>query len=410
MNHPEFNSYIAQYKGPPASTPAMPVEIQDKIINGILSPSAPIGYRELYQFCTQMIAKKRWIRFEEAALKSISETSFQVVNKHNTLISYASNIMQNRWKEIEQYIEDPNGVYDYASLILKARWREKEHIVLKGTKGTLNKDWSVATRYAHSLCAGRWLEYESVLINDNPDPAALANYARNIVRERWPAAEPFILKDIDASYFYARDVIGGRWPEAEPIIAQDPVFAKRYAEHVIHGAFKQAEPILLESEHYFDYFSFATRSNRDLATKLATQFDESMTVKQVLEIIQDGRNKSFENKLLNSTHAHRKAIWYAKEVLKARWPEAEIFLCKSAKYGVEYARDVIKGRWEQAEKEIAKKPNYLFQYAAQVIKGRLPEVLHNRMIAHSFVDAKYTKRYFQMLEKTDERQLSDTGA
>ena len=38
-----------------------------------------------------------------------------------------------------------------------------------------------------------------------------------------------------ALYFYARDIVKGRWPEAEPYIMEDPEWAHWYACNVIRG-------------------------------------------------------------------------------------------------------------------------------------------------------------------------------
>lgn len=47
-------------------------------------------------------------------------------------------------------------------------------------------------------------------------------YARDVVKGRWPEAEPSIVKDLQWAFPYARDVIQGRWPEAEPTILKSP--------------------------------------------------------------------------------------------------------------------------------------------------------------------------------------------
>ena len=46
----------------------------------------------------------------------------------------------------------------------------------------------------------------------------LYKHARDVIKGRWPEAEPFIMKDPTYAYYYAKDVIKDRWPEAEPAI------------------------------------------------------------------------------------------------------------------------------------------------------------------------------------------------
>lgn len=48
---------------------------------------------------------------------------------------------------------------------------------------------------------------------------------------RFKAAEPLILQDIVTSYKYARAVLGQRWPEAEPVIRQEPYWWNQYCKH-----------------------------------------------------------------------------------------------------------------------------------------------------------------------------------
>jgi len=41
--------------------------------------------------------------------------------------------------------------------------------------------------------------------------------------------------------------------------------------------------------------------------------------------------------------------WYARDVIKDRWPEAEEYIKKDPKHAYWYARDIIKNRWHEAE-------------------------------------------------------------
>jgi len=68
------------------------------------------------------------------------------------------------------------------------------------------------------------------------NPVATYKYARDVIKDRWPEAEPIIIQNPSAAYCYAIDVIKGRWPEAEPIIMKDPMVACWYAKYVINKA------------------------------------------------------------------------------------------------------------------------------------------------------------------------------
>ena len=67
------------------------------------------------------------------------------------------------------------------------------------------------------------------------------------------------------------------------------------------------------------------------------------------------------------------AYWYAEDVIKGRWPEAEKVILKSAEWSYCYAKNVIKGRWPEAEKMVSKSTKWSYRYALYVIKGRWPE-------------------------------------
>ena len=47
---------------------------------------------------------------------------------------------------------------------------------------------------------------------------------------------PVILKDPYISYLYAKDVIKGRWPDAEPNIMATPKSAALYLKYVVNAA------------------------------------------------------------------------------------------------------------------------------------------------------------------------------
>ena len=79
------------------------------------------------------------------------------------------------------------------------------------------------------------------------------NYARNIIKGRFPEGEAAIAKHPVYAYEYARDIIKGRWPEGEAVIAEEPNWAFYYARHVIRGRFPEAEPGLRRSDFWNSY-------------------------------------------------------------------------------------------------------------------------------------------------------------
>jgi len=62
--------------------------------------------------------------------------------------------------------------------------------------------------------------------------------------------------------------------------------------------------------------------------------------------------------------------WYAENVIKGRWPEAEEYIMKNPYYAYYYAKNIIKDRWLEAEEYIMKDPKWAYWYALYVIKDR----------------------------------------
>jgi len=90
------------------------------------------------------------------------------------------------------------------------------------------KNPGTAYWYAREVIKGRWPEAEPLIMKD---PGTAYNYANRVIRARWPEAEPYIMKNPEWACYYARDVIQGRWPAAEPYIRQDPRLAREYKRH-----------------------------------------------------------------------------------------------------------------------------------------------------------------------------------
>ena len=99
--------------------------------------------------------------------------------------------------------------------------------------------------------------YKQQLLSTGDAPK-LSRFAIDVLRERWPDAEPIIMKHPYRALFYARDVIKGRWEEAEPYIMQDPGDAFGYVRDILskdeewtsqpgheHGRWKEAEKYII---------------------------------------------------------------------------------------------------------------------------------------------------------------------
>jgi hypothetical protein len=124
---------------------------------------------------------------------------------------------------LEAIKTDAEKAFIYSIDTKHDRWPEAEPYILK------NPD--VAIKYANELMHGeRWPELEKIVIND-PDLAY--RYALFNIDGRWPEAEPTIMKDAESAYYYAYNVLQKRWPAAEKMILNS-AYAAAYKKNFSH--------------------------------------------------------------------------------------------------------------------------------------------------------------------------------
>jgi len=72
---------------------------------------------------------------------------------------------------------------------------------------------------------------------------------------------------------------------------------------------------------------------------------------------------SFEDARKNCNTGPYYAYWYAMEVIKGRWPEAENVIKSDPDSAYLYAKYIIKRRWKEAENVIKSDPDCYCLYA-----------------------------------------------
>jgi lambda repressor-like predicted transcriptional regulator len=89
-------------------------------------------------------------------------------------------------------------------------------------------------------------------------PKLAYNYAKTVLKRRWPEAEPHIMKDPVLAHDYAKTVIKGEWKEAEKYILQRADCAAAYAQNVLKKRWPEAEAIIKTDDDlwvdYVDHF------------------------------------------------------------------------------------------------------------------------------------------------------------
>ena len=68
------------------------------------------------------------------------------------------------------------------------------------------------------------------------------------------------------------------------------------------------------------------------------------------------------DEFLNHSKAPYWLYWYAKNIIKDRWPEAEEYIKINPRWAYWYASNIIKGRWLEAEEYIKKDPEWAYCY------------------------------------------------
>ena len=93
------------------------------------------------------------------------------------------------------------------------------------------------------------------------------------------------------------------------------------------------------------------------------------------------------------------ACWYAENIIKDRWKEAEPYIIKNPEWIYEYCLNVIKGRWPEAEPYIMKDYWAICKYAVYIIKGRWPEAEEILLNISNTADIRYLNMYVENIIK-----------
>jgi len=130
--------------------------------------------------------------------------------------------------------------------------------------------------------------------------------------------------------------------------------------------------ILLES-----FWKFKERLKKEKLVITTITLEEAITNAEKIKACKEDLDTIKSLGSIEAVLKHKKAAywlyWYARDVIKDRWPEAEEYIKKDSVWAYCYAREIIKDRWLEAEKYIMKDPKHAYWYAENVIKDRWPE-------------------------------------
>jgi hypothetical protein len=184
------------------------------------------------------------IEYAESTGKRFSEGEAAISQDPRASLRYANNLNK-RWTELEDIdigiartaeyniAITPAVSFFYAEKILKKPWRDVNDIdpetkriaeltILSKSSGTYN-----STDYAIKLLKSRWSELEKKILSNDYDFEGLKLFIDYIKKFNDPNSESFKnlllkfedlllkFKDIQLMADYAKEIIGDRWPEAE---------------------------------------------------------------------------------------------------------------------------------------------------------------------------------------------------
>lgn len=157
-----------------------------------------------------------------------------------------------------QYCSKPGLTNEHHEQLIEQMKSAAYTIDLKPIECLLKKDPKHAYWYSLEVLKERFIAAEPYLLKDVP--WRMVKYAKNVIKGRWPEAEPFILYSPYLAYQYAESVIQGRWEEAESVIATNVESAFLYAKYVIKGRWPEAETTIDSSRFYWEVYTDLLRT------------------------------------------------------------------------------------------------------------------------------------------------------
>lgn len=148
------------------------------------------------------------------------------------------------------------------------------------------KNPAMAYYYAIGVVRGPWSEGEKAILSDIWFAVA---YAKNVLKRRWPEAEPKIARAAARDEYYraveyAEHVIKGRWPEAEKIGIFNSSFVLAYSEKILKSRWPEAEEKFnVQGHEYNKYIIKKYLENFNITVDdLKTTDERKSAIKQTL--------------------------------------------------------------------------------------------------------------------------------
>jgi len=163
---------------------------------------------------------------------------------YSTWPEYEAAMFENprRAEEVVSYLWHLNGNR-------RAEKRFEDYLLKVGQE---SYDFEYAIDYAKN-CNFRWVELERAIIQSNKI-WDMYQYAKEVIKGRWPEIEPKLLNDkwggLSEALYYARDAVKQRWPELEQKIMEhkNGWAAGQYAVVIMKARWPEMEPYILNDK------------------------------------------------------------------------------------------------------------------------------------------------------------------
>jgi len=192
---------------------------------------------------------------------------FEKYSKKGNIYTWFDKILKDKFQFQFEKLEFKDRNNDHIS---KERFKEfREHPVLKiiFDEG-LEKVKKLKLKSQMNFTSEFYPEWKDYLKTQEDKivkvPHLAVKYTIDVIKRRWPEAEPYIMNDADIAFAYARDVIKGRWYEAEPYIMKDKFASIQYAIDVVKERWFDAEPYIKKSKYSDEYLEYFNIKKDDL--------------------------------------------------------------------------------------------------------------------------------------------------
>ncbi len=215
-------------------------------------------------------------------------------------------------------------------------------------------------------------KFEEKLLNSN-QPRLIMNYCTEVLKCRWPEAEPLLFKTPKWAYQYTVMLIGDRSFAAEEAM----LYNRPDLFPDVFYSYLEFEPVVA---------SLTSGDTKDM---------ERMIIEGAHKLLEKGYTDGVERLEHYISKGYRTSAWpEAEELLLTVKPRPHYLNSRNDAY-INYSKFCLKGRWKAVEDIIAKSPYESFRYMSlKEFSGKWKKGL-NSILSDSTTKNWYNKRFLE---------------